>query len=510
MTISVKDRLASLRAAGPRSDSGVLSLGARIGLLVGAIVLGWMGAGQNFWFFAALALVLGAVMIGLTWRRPDVACLVVIAGLPIYAVVYARLMRFGVPASVFVLGRFWKETLLVLLVVFVVTRVKMRFHLVDWLAFAFLLLLAFYIAAPFGASTLDGRLAGFRQDGLFIVVFLVARQLPLPASFGKHAATVLLLLGVVLAGFGVWNHFYPEDFTNWILTSGLPLYSIVVTGVRLGPTVQYVTLSGTSFLRAGSLFLSPVNFAFFMIIPLAIVLARVVHGKARRWEMVAGVVCLSGLLLSLTRSAIASTGFMVALALIVARGRTRLLVVLLVAIAAVTPFTGNIGLNEGLQAATDSSDAGTAAHIGALSFDILLLLSFPLGTGLGTSGSVAQRYETNNAIVNESWFFQIGSEAGIAGMLLYITVVLVTLAVLWRRARAGHWEATAAMCGLAALSLCGLVLHSLQELSVSWTIWMLAGYASRGASDGPVEALPEPADETPAPVTLRLQPVSEP
>ena len=96
--------------------------------------------------------------------------------------------------------------------------------------------------------------------------------------------------------------------------------------------------------------------------------------------------------------------------------------------------------------------------------------------GLGTAGGVAERFHISG-VINESWYLQIATEAGVLGLGLFLAVLVGVLAMLWVRARSGSVLALGGLCGLMGVSLAGLVLHSLQDLSVSSSVWMLAGLA---------------------------------
>lgn len=462
-----------------------------------AVLIGVMGANSRALFFVPVGVVLSLVAVIAVYRRPGIGLFLLTVASFLTVFLFQQLLLVGAPASVVSATRLWQELVLGVLLIRVLAEPRNGWHWVDRLAIGFILLNALYLVIPIGPP-LVVRLAAFRVDAGLAGIFLLGRHLPLSRRFPAVAGVSIVALGCYVSAIAFWNHFDPSGYLHWMTRTGFFRYQQVVQGVATNNILYYQQLGGSRFIRAGSVFGSYLTAAFYLLIPIAVVIGRAVTGKARKWEYAAGLLCVSALLLTVTRSAIICVPIMVALALVAARNRTRLLVVLMLAGAVVFPLASYLGIADHVQAATDTSNSDTAGHLTALTNSARLIYLRPFGLGLGTSGPVAQRF-AGGGPVNESWFFQMLTETGIAGMALYIGFTIAALVTLVPRVRRGDWLACAAFIGLAAISGCGIVLHSFGDIVVSWPIWMLVGVALRPQ---PEEALAHEAvldEAVPAP-----------
>ena len=66
---------------------------------------------------------------------------------------------------------------------------------------------------------------------------------------------------------------------------------------------------------------------------------------------------------------------------------------------------------------------------------------------------------------------------GFLGLALFVGVLLLTIRGAYRAARSGSQYAAGTLCALCALAFGALFLHVFNDLSVSWSIWLLAGLA---------------------------------
>jgi hypothetical protein len=285
-----------------------------------------------------------------------------------------------------------------------------------------------------------------------------------------------------------WNSFAPETFKTFFDSMGLKEYSQAVFGLPVRPTIDRYALGGLEYVRAGSVFLFPVTLAYYLLLPVGLVIGRTARGTARAGHVIAGIVCTGGLVLTLTRSAIAAVPFMFVLASLVGRKRASLFVLLVACFALAVPVLGATAGAERLNlGGNEASTSSTNDHVRQLRASVDRVKSTPLGSGLGTAGGISRRFDVTGSIVNDSWYLQVGTELGVFGMMLYIVVLLGVLRALWRAAAQRPYEAVGPLCALAGISLGGLVLHTLEEFSVAWPVWLLAGLSLRGTSEGVVE-----------------------
>ncbi|MDQ6748111.1 MAG: hypothetical protein M3010_08430, partial [Candidatus Dormibacteraeota bacterium] len=289
------------------------------------------------------AAVLG--LVAASWKRPAVALVLLVFLLPVYPVLGGMLLTAHVPSAAIAPLRFWKEVLVAALAVKVTPTVFRERDAADNAALAFLGFLLFYLLLPIGPP-FDARLLGARVDGFFLVVFLVARHVGLSRRAALAIQVAVILEGCVVGGFGLWNHFSQDAWVRWVGSVGLARYTVEVTGDAARAPLLYSTLAGTTFVRAGSLFLNAVSLAYFMVIPIGVMVGRGVVRSVGRLDVLAAPVCLGGLLVALTRSSIAVLPLILALGMLLGRGRSRLAVavVTVAAILAILPLAASLGL----------------------------------------------------------------------------------------------------------------------------------------------------------------------
>jgi hypothetical protein len=423
----------------------------------------------------------GACLGVITWRRPDLALLTLVALVPLNPVFFARATALGVPTGLAANLSYWKE-LLVLVLLAKLIKIS-RTGWLDYVAFGYLGLVALFLVLPLVRlvpSNLIAQLTAAREDAEFVAIFLIARHVPMPDSVAARLERAVIGVGALFGVLAVYSHFFPVEY--WLFS---------VSHLGMGNTYFTTVFGAQTFVRAGMIFGSPVNLAFYLLIPVAIAITRAFSNRRRFWYAAGGAVSAAGVLCTVTRSAILAIPLMLALAMIVARRRVRVAVVFILGVLVLYPLFGSAGVGEGVRAGVDPANSETASHLSALWSGLIRVLANPLGSGLATSGHTAQRFEVLGAITPEDWYLQIGVELGVIGMLLFIALVVLTLRALWQRARARQPQATAALLALTGIAACGIVLHSFEDLGVAITVWALAGIALRPVRL-PVEGLSSP------------------
>ena len=109
---------------------------------------------------------------------------------------------------------------------------------------------------------------------------------------------------------------------------------------------------------------------------------------------------------------------------------------------------------------------------------ITIVLSNPLGLGLGTAGPKALRFgesATPNRILTETWYLVYAIQVGILGLALLIVTALVILAGLWR-SRASPISRAAIAMGL-GLAAGAMFIPIIDEPTVFIPLWAFSGLA---------------------------------
>ncbi len=465
------------------------------GTALASALLGLAATFQQVFLLVPIALVATATVVYITWKQPGLSLVVLVMLLPFYPILFGQLAKFGVPATALGYLRYWKDVMVVTLVARAASELRRdQLDGVDWLAIAFLGLVAVYVVLPIGPDIYI-RLLGGRQLASFVLIYLAGRHIGLTPVTTRRVEIAILAAGAIVGVIGLWNYFRPDDFANWITSTGAFQWQneVVGNGGPLGLVIEHTILAGSTVVRAGSIFLNPLSAAFFLLVPLGIVIGKTAVGELRRLELAVGAVCAAGLLVTVTRTAIAAVPVMIAVSLLAGRRPGRVAVWGLTGAALLYPLVDSIGLAHQLSSALDTSSVSTSGHLGALQQDLAAVLHAPFGTGLGTGGTQGQRFAVSGAITAESWYFQVGIEVGILGMVLFVLVLGQALAALWRRASAPDSHALAALCALSGLAAGGLFLHSFGDIQTSYPAWALAGLATAASGRWSARRVAEPS-----------------
>jgi hypothetical protein len=425
-------------------------------------------------FLAAVAVPLAVA----AWRHPVGSLVAMVVALPFLQLVQSWLWTEGIlDATTASRFTYVKEVVLGVVLVRAAQHRPAPLPTLDRVAVAFAALTLLYLALPLGPH-LEARYVSARATAGFAVVLLAARWLPSTGRLRAGAAPLLLPGAVVMAVLGIWNRWGPEGWTGWVNDVGVLRFRVQVLEATTYGAVERVTDGVGSRIRSGALFFSPNDLGYFMLVAVAIVIARMVQRRSRPWEPAAMVVCMLALYYSGSRSAMGLVALAgIAAATLANRLERRAGAVALTA-GVILFLVAGLGAGSLLASGVDSDNESTSQHIDALGEGIVRIATHPLGSGLGTASSNAIRFDVEGRLENsENFYVLVGAQMGVLGAALAVGLVVLILRALAARARAGDGPAVPAAAALAAVAAGGLVLDTLSAIDVSWALGLLAGLA---------------------------------
>ncbi len=447
-------------------------------------------------------------------KRPDRSLIALIIFLPFQGLLLAKLWGWGLPAPIVSHMGAWKESLALGVVVagarsFIASG--RRADALDRIALVFVAFAALYAVfqpqiLPSAPSTSSVRLLGFRETAGFVLVLLGARHAPLGPGFAKRAARVVFVVGGIVALVGVFEAAFSSTWNHFIVhTIKYPAYQInVLHGQPNNPADirVYGYIGGTRIVRIGSVFLDELNCAFYLVLPFALGIERVVRRRASPLVVITTITIGAALLLTQTRSAILGALIATLLTVAPAAGRPRhwrtqaAILLLGLAILAI-PAAASTGVVSRFKEANNQTDQSTAGHVAGFWSGLRTIGEHPLGQGLGTGAGIGQRFSVTNDKVPENSYLNVGDQLGILPMLLFATLTIVVVLQLRRRARQRSDPLiTAAWAAGAGLAVAAWFLQTWLDFGIAWTFWGAAG-AALAAARQPVPVAAERSEASP-------------
>ncbi len=427
--------------------------------------------------------------------RPVWALYAFVVGLAVHNLVMAELWAAGVRGWKLDVVSAWKEVLLAAGLVAVI-RARRGFPftttVVDWLAVAYAAVVLLSFALPHswlgGEASLKTELFALRHDLLPVAAYFFGRGLALTAAELRRVAILIVGTGVAVATWGLLDVYLVP--LQWWRDSGVPGWYHEQLGLDYsglsGLPQNFVYNAGQHdvFRRLVSTFLSPLAASYLILVALLVATAW----RERRWALWASPVLFAGLLW--THSRFTVLAYAVGLCVLAWASRRWLPVGLAVATIAVaffffrgyedfgprTSFTKAELVIQDRQGAGESSqshdpfsarESSTASHWRNLRDGVKTVLKHPQGYGPGNAGVTA--FRTGTALkAGESTYTEIGVEAGLVGMLLFIAwSVTLVRGVLPRCAWLG--------ATLVAILLLGIQTDVIGVPWVAYVLWTLAG-----------------------------------
>jgi hypothetical protein len=470
---------------------------------------------------ALLAVAVVGALGWLVWRRPFLGVGVLVAGMAFHNFVLMALLGLGTSHVLVRLVQFWKEAFLALLVFTVGLRVLKAYRegglgrptALDWVAATFLLIMVVYLVLPAGvlhtSAGLQQRFAAFRLAALMPLLYALGRTFEADDRDLSAVAWMLLISAAAVGAFGlyelwlvptrVWLDWGINQFSAWL--------GFHYAGPKGLPENFFQTIKGDILVRRMvSTYLSPLGIAYtgLLVFPIAVVLL----GRQKRGSVgqiigaIAMAFLLAGMLFTVTRLALfALVGEVALMALWLRRplafGLVSVVVAAVVAVIVLYPKYAPLvdhNLNPATPPTGGSSivtpaDPSFLEHVRTLEADLQVAARHPLGEGLGSTGTSANRFTSNPAASpdyapGESAVLTFFVDTGVAGGLVYLLLYGLGMIQSLRGLLAVPRGSPASALPLAAV-VGGLALVPITstsdvwgDLSVTFLLWWAVGYSS--------------------------------
>ena len=399
-------------------------------------------------------------------------------------------------AGHYTLLRLWKEFLLIPLslgatYLLVRDKVLLRRFKASWLVrliivYALLLVASGLIALAGHHVTSKAMWYGLLVNLRFLVFFLVVWIIASKSDW-LRAKWRLLLLGpaIVVSAFAIIQFWVlPYDFLKHF-------------GYGDNTIAPYETINhNLQHLRVGSTLRGANPLGAYLLLPLSGLAVLLFKNKKRRFDgLLFGIGLLLALVFSFSRSAWigAVLSLLVIIWLLIKSHQTKKL--LAIAAAAVVVVGAGLGFslrhnpsfqNTFLHSQTNSAvpQSSDEQHGSAFKQAIKDIYHQPLGGGVGTAGPQSY-YNHNQQRIAENYFLQIGQEAGLLAIALFVAINVLVARELWRiilMSRSGHKKdgdslALWLLASFVGLTFINLLSHAWTDDSLAYLWWGLAGIA---------------------------------
>lgn len=459
----------------------------RFGLALASVLLGAAVAGlviiglEAVLLLAVVILVLGCGLAIL--YRPFWGLLAVIWLVPMHSLVLAGLVSVGsVPQPALEAFKLWKVALVVVLLLGILwsRRSSFRMTWLDACIGLFFLLELLYLFLPSQIPGWEVKLFGLQTDSVFFLFYVLGRLYPYSYRQFRLVVTSVLALGWIAAVFALLE---AVVFRGWLFKLG-SYFSYLGKDISQNlPHQFYSFIGGVFVLRPGSIYLNPIELSFALLIPLGLTWGLGLHNAYRpaRRLWIGLFIMLGALLLALSRSAL--VGLAIGLLFVVLL-RPRMPRWFLVAgamlLVGALVLGAVVGLDRFLSETVNLADPSAQGHLARWRLSVEAIRQSPFGLGLGSTGPVARRFIGKEALVNESWYFQIATEMGIITGVVFglIVVLLIVQAVRIWKAVPGRLLRGAALGFVAAavaLAIASLFLHTWAYDAAAFPFWLWAG-----------------------------------
>ncbi len=426
--------------------------------------------------------VLVACLVVWIWRRPFVGVLVLLWIGPFHSLMLAVMVTaLSVPSAGLEVFKWWKLGIVLLLLLRIswVGRPRLRITWLDVAIGLFFVVEIVFLLLPLGPEPTI-RLFAIQFDSLFLVFYFLGRLFPYTYRQFRSIVWSLVAIGLLAAVFALTE----ATFLSGFLFRFRPYFAYL--GKEVGaylPTQFYTFIGGAAVQRPGSLYLNPVEFSFALIVPLSLTWSYGLYSVYQpvRRVLLALLTMAGGLLLAMSRSAILGLACGLGLAFLLRkRIPRRFLILIVVLLLLAIGVAIALRLDQLVLDTINLAEPSAQGHWTRWQQSVEAMWEAPLGLGLGSVGPVARRFVDSEALINESWYFQIATEMGIPTGLLFALVMVLLVwqsLLIWPRVRDRFLRATVlGFAGAAiALSVTALFLHTWSYDAAAFPFWLLAG-----------------------------------
>jgi hypothetical protein len=384
----------------------------------------------------------------------------------------------------FDLVKIWKEILICVIVlptIWLLVRSPLLRRWFKTSKLVWLILIYFLVEIGLGLSALHGRrvnstaliyawIINLRFLGFFIICFVLAAY---SGFLKKYWRPILLWPAVAVITFGILQLFLPTDFLKHFGygPKTIPAYQTVDS------SLSYQRIQST--LRGAN----PLGAYLVLVIPALIFVRR------RLVKIISLAAAATVLFYSYSRSAwLGTVSACVSLALIRTRARRGIKeitagicgLILLVGFGLYAART-NQTIQDTLfhTSSTSANVSSNARRLDAIKGGFQDISRQPGGRGPGTAGPASFRNSGHQARIAENYYLQMGQEAGIIGMFLFLAINLLVALELWVRRQ--DLLPQILLASLVGISLVNLVSHAWADDTLSLLWWGLAGIACGSA-----------------------------
>jgi hypothetical protein len=386
----------------------------------------------------------------------------------------------------YTLLRLWKEFLLVpvalgALYILAIDKTLRQKIWSLWLsklilAYSLLLVVCGAIALALNEVTAKAMWYGLLVDLRFLVWFLAVIVLAAKSGWLRQSWQKLLFVPAILvAAFAILQYLIlPYDFLRHFGYSQSTIFPYETINHNLQHIRVASTLRGANPLGA------------YLILPIcALAVWLVKEKRQRRDKLMIGFGLLLALIFSFSRSAWLGTVLGVLIVVWLSLKSLRLkrklgwAVCAVLLIAAILSFAlrNNLGFENAIFHTDRNSKIAISSnegHSAAAKAAVKDIAHHPLGSGVGTAGPQSV-YNQNRARIAENYFLQIGQEAGVLGMLLFIAICAALAKLLYDKR--SDPMALALFASLIGLSLVNLLSHAWSDDTLAYVFWGLAAIA---------------------------------
>jgi hypothetical protein len=457
--------------------------------------------------FGGSTLMVGAIVVVLTlavgWQRPFTALATLILALPFrdFATRWLNVHSDLSIETVTAIGRWWIFLIMALLLVWCtrwVMRVReeglqIRFSCLDTLlGLSIVVGLVYTLIAPHKLAAITS-LRGYLQP---LAVFVLARVFKPSREELRAFLILLLVVGVAMAGFGIWQA------TTWSEADYRAGGYVQPDGRLVSPILP---IRGEWYVRPASFVSGPNELGVDMVILVMVALSWFVEERrARRYFFLGlGVLFAAGMAVTMSRSAF--LGFLLAVGVFVLMFIPRLRehifrpmkpkwllpvvlgvgVMIIIGVLQVMGFLALIGKT--------ITGITTEFHIVDSIEAVQFLVQNPAGVGMGmVTPKGALIFQSIDATYHvEGSLFQIAMEMGVWGLAIWLAFISLGLRIIYRNWRTVDAPLLRIVTGTAFTAWLGslvafLFLPLMQSISLMCWLWFLLGI---GVSSGEIEAV---------------------